>query len=188
MLYPYSNKGLIQFSLVVLTYEWRIINISFDFSTKGEKGSRGDKGSQGEKGSQGQKGIQGTCDTKVIIIKHFQIFNLCNLLYNSFYESLINFITIDFIHVLHSRSLLFPVMFKGRRVHEWAARPWQVTIEIFTGWYMSTHMSHKFKERGTNNTRSLCSLTPNMMLSLSLDLYLNVILKVEAFLHLLMFD
>ena len=74
MLYPYSNKGLIQFSLVVLTYEWRIINITFDFSTKGEKGSRGDKGSQGEKGSQGQKGIQGTCDTKVIVIKHFPDF------------------------------------------------------------------------------------------------------------------
>ena len=74
MLYPHSNKGLIQFSLVVLTYEWRIINITFDFSTKGEKGSRGDKGSQGEKGSQGQKGIQGTCDTKVIIIKHFPDF------------------------------------------------------------------------------------------------------------------
>ena len=44
--------------------------------------------------------------------------------YNSFYESLINFITIDFIHVLHARSLLFPaVMFKGRRVRELAARP-----------------------------------------------------------------
>ena len=43
--------------------------------------------------------------------------------YNSFYESLINFITIDFIHVLHSRSLLFPVMFKGGRVRELAARP-----------------------------------------------------------------
>ena len=45
--------------------------ISFDFSTKGEKGSRGDKGSQGEKGSQGRKGMQGTCDTKVIVLKHF---------------------------------------------------------------------------------------------------------------------
>ena len=74
MLYPHSNKGLFQFSLVVLTYEWRIINITFDFSTKGEKGSRGDKGSQGEKGSQGQKGMSGTCDTKVIIIKHFPDF------------------------------------------------------------------------------------------------------------------
>ena len=74
MLYPYSNKGLIQLSLVVLTYEWRIINITFDFSAKGEKGSRGDKGSQGEKGSQGQKGMPGTCDTKVIVIKHFPDF------------------------------------------------------------------------------------------------------------------
>ena len=74
MVYPYSNKGVIQFSLMVLTYEWRIINITFDFSTKGEKGSRGDKGSQGEKGSQGQKGIQGTCDTKVIVIKHLPDF------------------------------------------------------------------------------------------------------------------
>ena len=74
MLYPYSNKGVIQFSLMVLTYEWRIINITFDFSTKGEKGSRGDKGSQGEKGSQGQKGIPGTCDTKVIVRKHFPDF------------------------------------------------------------------------------------------------------------------
>ena len=45
--------------------------ITFDFSTKGEKGSRGDKGSQGKKGSQGQKGQQGTCDTKVIVLKHF---------------------------------------------------------------------------------------------------------------------
>ena len=45
--------------------------ITFDFSTKGEKGSRGDKGSQGEKGSQGQKGMQRTCDTKVIVLKHF---------------------------------------------------------------------------------------------------------------------
>ena len=74
MLYPYSNKGLIRFSLVVLTYEWRIINITFDFSTKGEKGSRGDKGSQGEKGPQGKKGIPGTCDTKVLVIKHFPDF------------------------------------------------------------------------------------------------------------------
>ena len=74
VLYPYSNKGLTRFSLVVLTYEWRIINITFDFSTKGEKGSRGDKGSQGEKGSQGQKGIPGTCDKKVIIIKHLPDF------------------------------------------------------------------------------------------------------------------
>ena len=68
MLYPYSNKELIPFSLVVLTYE------CFDFSTKGEKGSRGDNGSQGEKGSQGQKGMSGTCDTKVIVIKHFPDF------------------------------------------------------------------------------------------------------------------
>ena len=45
--------------------------ITFDFSTKGEKGSRGDKGSQGENGSQGQKGMLGTCDTKVIVLKHF---------------------------------------------------------------------------------------------------------------------
>ena len=47
--------------------------ITFDFSTKGEKGSRGngDKGSQGENGSQGQKGMQGTCDTKVIVLKQF---------------------------------------------------------------------------------------------------------------------
>ena len=74
MLYPYSNKGVIQFSLVVLTYEWRIINITFDFSTKGEKGSRGDKGSQGQKGSQGRKGMQGTCDIKVIALKHFPDF------------------------------------------------------------------------------------------------------------------
>ena len=74
MLYPYSNKGLIRFSLVVLTFERRILNITFDFSTKGEKGSRGDKGSQGEKGPQGQKGIPGTCDTKVIIKKHFPDF------------------------------------------------------------------------------------------------------------------
>ena len=68
MVHPYSNKGLIQFSLVVLTYE------CFDFSTKGEKGSRGDKGSQGEKGSQGQNGMPGTCDTKVIVIKYFPDF------------------------------------------------------------------------------------------------------------------
>ena len=45
--------------------------ITFDFSTKGEKGSRGDKGSQGENGSQGQKGMQGTCDTKVIVLNNF---------------------------------------------------------------------------------------------------------------------
>ena len=42
-------------------------------------------------------------------------------------------------------------------------------------------------KRNKNNTRSLCSLTPSMMLSLSLDLYLNVILKAGAFLNLLMF-
>ena len=63
--------------------------ITFDFSTKGEKGSRGDKGSQGEKGSQGQKGMQGTYDTKVIVLKHFfliiillrkpYLFNYCRL-------------------------------------------------------------------------------------------------------------
>ena len=45
--------------------------ITFDFSTKGKKGSRGDKGSQGENGSQGQKGMLGTRDTKVIVLKHF---------------------------------------------------------------------------------------------------------------------
>ena len=49
--------------------------ITFDFFTKGEKGSRGDKGSQGEKGSQGQKGISGTCDIKVrTALKHFPDF------------------------------------------------------------------------------------------------------------------
>ena len=52
----------------------KFLNITFDFSTKGEKGSRGDKGSQGEKGSQGRKGMQGTCDTKVIALKHFPDF------------------------------------------------------------------------------------------------------------------
>ena len=49
--------------------------ISFDFFTKGEKGSRGGKGSQGEKGSQGQKGMPGTCDTKVNVSKHFPDFH-----------------------------------------------------------------------------------------------------------------
>ena len=45
------------------------------FFYKGEKGSRGDKGLQGEKGSQGQKGMLGTCDTKVMIKKHFSDFH-----------------------------------------------------------------------------------------------------------------
>ena len=52
--------------------------ITFDFFTKGEKGSRGDKGSQGEKGSQGQEGLPGKCDTKVIIaLEDFPVFILC---------------------------------------------------------------------------------------------------------------
>ena len=60
-----------------------------------------------------------------------------------------------------------------------------MTIEIFIGTSQLTCPKSSRKEE-ENNTRSLCSLTPNMMLSL--DLYLNVILEVEAFLHLLMFD
>ena len=59
-----------------------------------------------------------------------------------------------------------------------------MTIEIFTGTSQLTCPTSSRKEE--ENTRSLCSLTLNMMLSL--DLYLNVILKVGAFLHLLMFD
>ena len=60
-----------------------------------------------------------------------------------------------------------------------------MTIEIFTGTSQLTCPTRSGKEK-QNNTCSLCSLTPNMMLSL--DLYLNVILKAGAFLHLLMFD
>ena len=59
-----------------------------------------------------------------------------------------------------------------------------MTIEIFTGTSQLTCPTISRKEEET--TRSLCSLTLNTMLSL--DLYLNVILKVGAFLHLLMFD
>ena len=62
-----------------------------------------------------------------------------------------------------------------------------MTIEIFTGTSQLTcPISSRKVEQ--NNTRSLSSVTPNMMLSLSLDLYLNVILKAGAVLNLLMFD
>ena len=62
-----------------------------------------------------------------------------------------------------------------------------MTIEIFTGTSQLTcPISSRKVEQ--NNTRSLSSLTPNMMLSLSIDLYRNVILKAGAFLNLLMFD
>ena len=66
---------------------------------------------------------------------------------NPFYESLINFITIDFMQVFHARSLLLPVIFQGRSVRELAARPWQVTIEFFTGTSQLTSPTSLRKEK-----------------------------------------